>query len=101
VSKTFEKKLEVKSLANWSFACVSDLFCNLPRTFVVNWADGPFDIRATFAAQHGFKLAGEYIETEKGHDALARRPKLAAALEGFVSRCRSRLRAREMGEPSI
>ena len=37
---------------------------------------------ATFATQHGFKLAGEYIETEtgKGHDALARRPKLAAAL---------------------
>jgi DNA invertase Pin-like site-specific DNA recombinase len=35
-----------------------------------------------FAAQHRFKLAGEYIETEtgKGHDALTRRPKLAAAL---------------------
>jgi DNA invertase Pin-like site-specific DNA recombinase len=37
---------------------------------------------ASFAAQHGFKLVGEYIETEtgKGHDVLARRPKLAAAL---------------------
>jgi DNA invertase Pin-like site-specific DNA recombinase len=36
----------------------------------------------SFAAQHGYKLAGEYIEVEtgKGHDALARRPKLAAAL---------------------
>ena len=35
-----------------------------------------------FIAQHGFRLAGEYIETEtgKGHDALARRPKLADAL---------------------
>jgi len=35
-----------------------------------------------FAVQNGFKLSGEYIETEtgKGHDALARRPKLAAAL---------------------
>jgi DNA invertase Pin-like site-specific DNA recombinase len=37
---------------------------------------------AAFAAQHGYKLAGTYVETEtgKGHDALARRPKLAAAL---------------------
>lgn len=35
-----------------------------------------------FAKQHGYKLAGEYIETHtgKGHDAIARRPKLAAAL---------------------
>ena len=35
-----------------------------------------------FAVQNGFKLSGEYSETEtgKGHDALARRPKLAAAL---------------------
>src|SRR5262245_6602503 len=35
-----------------------------------------------FVRQHGFKLAGEYVEVEtgKGHDALARRPKLAAAL---------------------
>src|SRR5262245_50224265 len=35
-----------------------------------------------YAAQHGFRVAGDYIETEtgKGHDALARRPKLAAAL---------------------
>jgi DNA invertase Pin-like site-specific DNA recombinase len=35
-----------------------------------------------FAAQQGIKLAGEYIEVEtgKGHDALARRPKLAEAL---------------------
>jgi DNA invertase Pin-like site-specific DNA recombinase len=35
-----------------------------------------------FAKQHGFSLEGEYIEVEtgKGHDALARRPKLAAAL---------------------
>src|SRR5215475_8262317 len=35
-----------------------------------------------FARQHAFKLKGEYIEVEtgKGHDALARRPKLAAAL---------------------
>ena len=35
-----------------------------------------------FAKQHGYKLAGEYVETHtgKGHDALARRPKLAAAL---------------------
>jgi DNA invertase Pin-like site-specific DNA recombinase len=35
-----------------------------------------------FAAQHGYALAGEYIETHtgKGHDAIARRPKLAAAL---------------------
>jgi len=37
---------------------------------------------AAFASQHGYKLAGEYIEVEtgKGHDALARRPQLAAAL---------------------
>jgi DNA invertase Pin-like site-specific DNA recombinase len=37
---------------------------------------------AAFAAQHGYKLAGRYVETKigKGHDALARRPKLAAAL---------------------
>jgi len=37
---------------------------------------------AAFAGQHGFKLAAEYVEAEtgKGHDALARRPKLAAAL---------------------
>jgi DNA invertase Pin-like site-specific DNA recombinase len=37
---------------------------------------------AAFASGHKFKLSGEYIETEtgKGHDALARRPKLAAAL---------------------
>jgi DNA invertase Pin-like site-specific DNA recombinase len=37
---------------------------------------------AAFAAQHRFTLAGQYIETEtgKGHDALTRRPKLAAAL---------------------
>ena len=35
-----------------------------------------------FAGQHGYKLAGEYIETHtgKGHDALARRPQLAKAL---------------------
>lgn len=35
-----------------------------------------------FAAQHDLKLAGEYVEVEtgKGHDALARRPKLAEAL---------------------
>ena len=35
-----------------------------------------------FAKQHGFSLKGEYIEVEtgKGHDALARRPKLATAL---------------------
>jgi DNA invertase Pin-like site-specific DNA recombinase len=35
-----------------------------------------------FAEQHGFKISGEYIEVEtgKGHDALARRPKLAEAL---------------------
>lgn len=35
-----------------------------------------------FAAQHGYTLAGEYVETHtgKGHDAIARRPKLAAAL---------------------
>jgi DNA invertase Pin-like site-specific DNA recombinase len=35
-----------------------------------------------FAKQHGFSLQGEYIEVEtgKGHDALLRRPKLAAAL---------------------
>ena len=37
---------------------------------------------ASFASQHGFRLAAEYVEVEtgKGHDALARRPKLAAAL---------------------
>lgn len=37
---------------------------------------------SSFASQHGFRLAGEYVEAEtgKGHDALARRPKLAAAL---------------------
>jgi DNA invertase Pin-like site-specific DNA recombinase len=37
---------------------------------------------ASFAAQHGFTLEEEYreVETGKGHDALARRPKLAAAL---------------------
>lgn len=37
---------------------------------------------ASFASQHDYKLAGEYIEVEtgKGHDALARRPQLAAAL---------------------
>lgn len=37
---------------------------------------------ATFVEQHGYKLAAEYIEVEtgKGHDALVRRPKLAAAL---------------------
>jgi DNA invertase Pin-like site-specific DNA recombinase len=37
---------------------------------------------AAFAAQNGFTIEGEYIEVEtgKGHDALARRPKLAAAL---------------------
>jgi DNA invertase Pin-like site-specific DNA recombinase len=37
---------------------------------------------AAFVKQHGFDVAGEYIEVEtgKGHDALARRPKLAAAL---------------------
>ncbi len=37
---------------------------------------------ATFAAQNGFTVEREYIEVEtgKGHDALARRPKLAAAL---------------------
>src|SRR5262245_49101324 len=37
---------------------------------------------ASFAAQHGFTLSAEYIEVEtgKGHDAVARRPKLAAAL---------------------
>jgi DNA invertase Pin-like site-specific DNA recombinase len=36
----------------------------------------------SFAAQHDYKLAGKYIEVEtgKGHDALARRPKLVAAL---------------------
>src|SRR5262245_19286562 len=36
-----------------------------------------------YAAQHGFRVAGDYIETEtgKGHDALARRPQLAAALQ--------------------
>ncbi len=35
-----------------------------------------------FAQQHRFDLRGQYIEVEtgKGHDALARRPKLAAAL---------------------
>src|SRR5262249_43598645 len=35
-----------------------------------------------FAQRHAFKLKGEYIEVEtgKGHDALTRRPKLAAAL---------------------
>lgn len=35
-----------------------------------------------FAAQNGLTLAGEYIEVEtgKGHDAIARRPQLAAAL---------------------
>jgi DNA invertase Pin-like site-specific DNA recombinase len=35
-----------------------------------------------FAKQHGFSLEGQYIEVEtgKGHDALTRRPKLAAAL---------------------
>jgi DNA invertase Pin-like site-specific DNA recombinase len=37
---------------------------------------------AAFASQYGFKLVSDYIETEtgKGHDALSRRPKLAAAL---------------------
>jgi DNA invertase Pin-like site-specific DNA recombinase len=37
---------------------------------------------AAFAAQNGFTVHREYIEVEtgKGHDALARRPKLAAAL---------------------
>jgi DNA invertase Pin-like site-specific DNA recombinase len=37
---------------------------------------------AAFASQYRFDLAGEYIEIEtgKGHDAIARRPKLAAAL---------------------
>ena len=37
---------------------------------------------ATFAAQNGFTVDAEYIEVEtgKGHDALTRRPKLAAAL---------------------
>lgn len=36
-----------------------------------------------FAAQHGLSVAHEYVEVEtgKGHDALQRRPKLAAALE--------------------
>ena len=36
----------------------------------------------SFAAQNGYALGGEYleIETGKGHDALARRPKLKAAL---------------------
>ena len=35
-----------------------------------------------FAAQHGHSIVAEYVEVEtgKGHDALARRPKLAAAL---------------------
>ena len=38
---------------------------------------------STFATQHGYTLASEYVEVEtgKGHDALARRPKLAAALD--------------------
>lgn len=37
---------------------------------------------AAFAAQNGFTLDAEFIEVEtgKGHDALTRRPKLAAAL---------------------
>jgi DNA invertase Pin-like site-specific DNA recombinase len=37
---------------------------------------------AAFASQNGFSLAAEYIEAEtgKGHDALQRRPRLAAAL---------------------
>lgn len=37
----------------------------------------------SFAALHGFSLVEEYVEVEtgKGHDALQRRPKLAAALE--------------------
>jgi DNA invertase Pin-like site-specific DNA recombinase len=38
---------------------------------------------AAFAVQHGFELAASYDEVEpgKGHDAIARRPKLAAALK--------------------
>lgn len=37
---------------------------------------------AAFAQQHGHSIEAEYVEIEtgKGHDALARRPKLAAAL---------------------
>src|SRR5258708_38992648 len=35
-----------------------------------------------FCEQHGFEIAGRYseVETGKGHDALDRRPQLAAAL---------------------
>jgi DNA invertase Pin-like site-specific DNA recombinase len=38
---------------------------------------------AAFAAQQGYELAASYneVETGKGHDAIARRPKLAAALK--------------------
>ena len=38
---------------------------------------------AAFAALHGYELAATYseVETGKGHDALERRPQLAAALE--------------------
>jgi DNA invertase Pin-like site-specific DNA recombinase len=37
---------------------------------------------AAFAVQHGFAIGSEFVEVEtgKGHDALRRRPKLAAAL---------------------
>ena len=37
---------------------------------------------AAFTRQHGHSIEAEYVEIEtgKGHDALARRPKLAAAL---------------------